>query len=41
MNRAEYEGIEKLIVDLDDVNAKAIFRFIISLLRELNPGDES
>lgn len=40
MKKSEYAEIEKLIEELEDIRCKAVFRFIIALLRDINPGDE-
>jgi|ETNvirenome_6_85_1030632.scaffolds.fasta_scaffold03578_8 hypothetical protein len=40
MKKSEYTEIEKLIEELDDIRCKAVFRFIITILRDINPGDD-
>ena len=40
MKKAEYTDIESLIDEIEDIRHKAVFRFIIKLLREINPGDD-
>lgn len=39
MKQAEYTEIEKIIEEMEDIRQKAVFRFIIKLMRKMNPGE--
>jgi len=40
VKKSEYNEIENFIEELDDIRCKAVFRFIIAILRDINPGND-